>query len=134
MDDYKRGGHTKHSMKVHVILVTKYRKKIFSNIQYSDDVKQFVYEISQREKVNIIQIETDKDHIHMLLEYSPKQSVSSIVKIIKQYTTYKMWYYHKRHMNEQYWKKKILWSDGYFACSVGQVSQAILEKYIQEQG
>ena len=75
-------------------------------------------------------METDKDHVHILLEYSPKISVSDIVRQLKQYSTYQMWNYHKEYLSNQYWKNKILWSDGYFACSIGQV----IKKYIQNQG
>lgn len=80
MDDYNRGGHSKYSMKVHLIFVTKYRKKIFKSDNRADDVKQFLYDVVKKYGYEIIQMETDKDHIHILLEYSPKVSVSDIVK------------------------------------------------------
>lgn len=70
-------------------------------------------------------METDKDHIHILLGYYPDVSIAEIVKNLKQYSTYKMWKYHKAYLSKMYWKGKALWSDGYFACSIGQVSQAI---------
>ena len=134
MDGYKRGGHTKYSLKVHIILVTKYRKQVFKRKERSDDIKQFVNDISKQKGYEIIEMETDKDHIHILIEYYPKVSVTTIVTYIKQYTTYKMWNYHLEYLSTQYWKKIVLWSDGYFACSIGQVSQDVIEKYIQNQG
>ena len=123
MDDYKRNGHAKFSMKVHLIFVTKYRKKIFKTIKYSDDIKQFLYDAAQKYGYPIIQMETDKDHVHILLDYGPEISVSKIVKQLKQHSTYKMWDFHNEYLSKYYWKSKILWSDGYFACSIGQVSQ-----------
>lgn len=134
MDVYNRGGHSKYSLKVHLIFVTKYRKKIFKSDKRVKDVKQFLYDATRKYGYEIIQMEIDKDHIHILLEYSPKVSVSDIVKQLKQYSTYQMWNYHEEYLSKQYWKHKILWSDGYFACSIGQVSQEIIEKYIQKQG
>ena len=134
MDDYDRGGHCKYSMKVYLIFVTKYRKKIFKSDNRANDVKQFMYDVVKKYGCEIIQMETDKDHVHILLEYSPKLSVSDIVKQLKQYSTYKMWSFHKEFLSKQYWQRRILWSDGYFACSIGQVSQKIIEKYIQNQG
>jgi putative transposase len=125
MDDYNRGGHSKYSMKVHIIFVTKYRKKLFKLDKLADDVKQFLYDITRKYEYTIIQMETDKDHVHILLEYSPKVSVSDIVKQLKQYNTYQMWKIHGDYLSKQYWKHHILWSDGYFACSIGQVSQEI---------
>lgn len=134
MDDYNRGGHSKYSMKVHIIFVTKYRKKLFASDKRADDVKQFLYDAAKKYGYIIIQMETDKDHVHILLEYSPKVSVSDIVKQLKQYSTYQMWKHCEEYLSKQYWKHQILWSDGYFACSIGQVPQEIIEKYIQSQG
>ena len=89
-------------------------------------VKKYDYEI--------IQMETDKDHVHILLRYDPKTSVSDIVKRLKQYSTYQMWDYNEEYLSKHYWKRRILWSNGYFACSIGQISQKTIEKYIQNQG
>ena len=123
MDDYNRGGHSKYSLTVHIIFVTKYRKKIFVQSKCANDVKRFLYDTSKKYGYSIIQMETDKDHVHMLLKYSPNVSVSDIVKQLKQYRTYQMWKSHKGYLSKQYWKHQILWSDGYFVCSIGQVSQ-----------
>ena len=134
MDGYKRGGHSKYSMKAHMIFVTKYRKKLFGSNELKSDIKQHLYDAAKRYGYAIIQMETDKDHVHILLEYSPAVSVSNIVKQLKQYSTYQMWQQHRKYLSTYYWKCNILWSDGYFACSIGQVSQKIIEKYIQNQG
>lgn len=134
MDNYNRGGHSKYSMKVHIIFVTKYRKKLFKSDKQTDDVKQFLYDVTKKYGYTIIQMETDKGHVHILLEYNPNVSVSDIVKQLKQYSTYQMWQHHGEYLFKQYWKHKTFWSDGYFACSIGQVSQEIIEKYIQNQG
>lgn len=134
MADYKRGGHSKYSMKVHLIFVSKYRKKIFKSDKRADDVKQFLYDVVKKYGYEIIEMETDEEHVDILLEYSPKVSVSNMVKQLKQYSTYQMWNYHEEYLSKHDWKHKILWSDGYFACSIGQVSQEIIERYIQNQG
>lgn len=63
MDDYNRGGHSKYSMKVHLIFVTKYRKKIFKSDKRVDDVKQFLYNAVKKYGYEVIQMETDKDHV-----------------------------------------------------------------------
>ena len=114
--------------------MTKYKKKLFKTDEQVAEVKQFVRDGAKKYGYTIIQMETDKDHIHILLEYSPKVSVSDIVKQLKQYSTYQMWKFHKSYLTTQYWKRHILWSDGYFVCSIGQISQEIIEKYIQNQG
>ena len=83
MDDYNRGGHSKYSLKVNLIFVTKYRNKIFKSDKHTEDVKQFLYDVNKKYGYEIIQMETDQDHIHILLEFSLKVSVSDIVKQLK---------------------------------------------------
>ena len=132
MDDYNRGGHSKYNMKVHLIFVTKYRKQIFKSGKRADDVKQFLYDAVKKYGYDIIQMEIDKDHVHILLEYSPKVSVSDIVKQLKQYSTYQMWNYHEEYLSKQYWKHKILWSDGYFVSTTG-INEEMVKQYIEHQ-
>ena len=79
-------------------------------------------------------METDTNHIYLLLKYSPKTSVSDIIKQLKLYTTYKIWKRYYEELSKIYWKKQVLWLDGYFACSIGKASQDTIEKYIQNQG
>lgn len=130
---YNRHNRCKDSLKVHIVLVTKYRKPIL-NGNIANDIKQKILDISKSRNYEIIAMETDKDHIHFLLGYSTTDKVCDIVKIIKQETTYDIWQKHSNFLSGQYWKKKIFWSDGYFACSIGEVSSSTIQKYIQTQG
>lgn len=134
MDDYKRDGHSKYSLSVHLIFVTKYRKILFKDTKMKDDIKQYLFDASNKYRYMILEMETDKKHVHILLSYRPDVKVSTTVKELKQYSTYQMWLHRSDILQTVYWKKEALWSDGYFACSIGQVSQDIIEKYIQNQG
>ena len=100
----------------------------------ADDVKQKIFDIANAYGYEIIAIETDKDHIHFLLSYDTTDKVCDIVKIVKQETTYYLWHKYGSLLSKQYWKKKIFWSDGYFACSIGEVSSTTIQKYIENQG
>ena len=75
-----------------------------------------------------------KNLIHFLLRYDTTDQVCDIVKIIKQETTYHLWQKYSSVLSKQYWKEKIFWSDGYFACSIREVSSATKQKYIESQG
>ena len=130
---YNRHNRRKQSLKVHIVLVTKYRKQILKG-SIADDVKQKILDIANTRGYEIIAMETDKDHIHFLLSYDTTDRVCDIVKIVKQETTYYLWQKYNQVLSKQYWKKKIFWSDGYFACSIGEVSSATIQKYIESQG
>ena len=130
---YNRHNRRKYSLKVQIVLVTKYRKQLLKG-SIADDVKQKIFDIANTYGYEIIAIETDKDHIHFLLSYDTTDRVCDIVKIVKQETTYYLWHKHGSLLSKQYWKKKIIWSDGYFACSIGEVSSATIQKYMNTGG
>jgi putative transposase len=106
---------------VHLVLVTKYRKQILKGA-IADDIKQKIYDICNSEGYGIIAMETDKDHIHFLISYDTTDRVCDIVKLIKQKKTYYIWQKYPVYLSKCYWKYKIFWSDGYFACSIGEAS------------
>ena len=130
---YNRHNRRKYSPKVHIDLVTKYHKQLLIG-SIADDIKQKIFDIANTRGYEIIVIETDKDHIHFLLSYDTTDRVSDIVKIVKQETTYHLWQKYSSILSKQYWKEKTFWSDGYSACSIGEVSSATIQKYIESQG
>ena len=131
---YNRHNRRKYSLKVHIVLVTKYRKKLLKG-SITDDVKQKIFDIANTRGYEIIAMEADKDHLHFLISYDTTDRVCDIVKIVKQETTYyHLWQKYGSFLSKQYWKKRIFWSDGYFACSIGEVSSATIQKYIESQG
>lgn len=130
---YNRHNRRKYSLKVHIVLVTKYRKQLLKGT-IADDVKQKIFDICNSNGWNIIAMETDKDHVHFLVSYDATDRVCDIIKVVKQQTTYYLWQKYSVFLSKQYWRKKIFWSDGYFACSIGEVSSATIQKYIANQG
>jgi putative transposase len=132
-DGYQHRRHNKNLLMVHLIFVTKYRKQLFYD-SFRNDIKQYMLEICKKYHWYIKSIETDLDHIHILLQYSPMDSITNIVSILKQRTTYLAWRNYSDCLKHYYWKRMILWSDGYFAASIGQVSQTTIEYYIENQG
>ena len=130
---YNRHNRRKYSLKVHIVLVTKYRKKLLKG-SITDDVKQKIFDIANTRGYEIIAMEADKDHLHFLISYDTTDRVCDIVKIVKQETTYYLWQKYGSFLSKQYWKKRIFWSDGYFACSIGEVSSATIQKYIESRG
>jgi len=71
-------------------------------------------------------MEVDNDHIHFLIKSKPKYSVSQIIRRLKKNSTIQAWKY--------YWNENVLWSDGYFVCTIGNISKETIQKYINHQG
>ena len=133
INKYNRYNKRKYSLKVHIVLATKYRKKLLKDY-IADYVKQKILDIANIRGYEIIAMEIDKDHIHLLMGYDTTDRVCDIVKIVKQETTYYLRQNYGMLLSKYYWKKAIFRSDGYFACSVGEVSPKTIKKYIENQG
>lgn len=98
-------------------------------------MKQILDEISEEHNVSILEMEVDKYHIHLLIQYNPTQSILEIVRLFKQISTYRIWRRgYRTLLQKHFWREHTFWSDGYFASSIGQVSEETIRKYIQEQG
>lgn len=130
--NYKSKNHSKFLLTYHIIFTCKYRKKLLTD--YGEDVKQIMYDISQKYDFSIKEMEVDKDHIHMMIESVPKVSPLQIVKVLKQQSTIEIWRIYKKELQKYFWKENTLWTDGYFISTIGEVSSKTLKHYIQNQG
>ena len=132
--DYVSKSHSKYLLMAHLIFVCKYRKELL--IKYGDEIKSIFYDIAEEKGFFIIEMEADKNHIHILVQYNPMQSILEIVRWIKQISTYRIWRKNDNYiyLTEHFWKEKTFWSDGYFACSIGNISKETIQKYIESQG
>lgn len=80
----------KTDLKIHLIFVVKYRQKLLVN-EMRDFVMETFSNISENSDFSIDIMETDIDHIHMMISYPPTISVTSIVRKLKQISTYRLW-------------------------------------------
>jgi len=130
---YKATNRSKHNLKVHLILVCKYRKKLLLD-KLDNNLKYIIRDIENNSDFDIIEMETDKDYIHLMIQFIPRLSISSIVNRIKSISTYRIWQLHSEFLSQHFWKEKTFWTDGYFVCSIGEASPETIRQYIQNQG
>lgn len=117
MKDYISHNRSKCYLKYHLIFVCKYRKKLLLN-GVDIFVKNVFQRIANESDFCIDIMETDKDHIHLLVSYPPNIAVSSIVKRLKQISTNSLWKVYHSFLRMYFWKEHTFWSDSYFACSI----------------
>lgn len=130
---YTSENHSKHLLLCHLIFVCKYRKKLLVG-EAGRDMKFEVERIATQYGWEIVEQEVDQDHLHILIRYAPKWSILEIVRLLKQVTTFRIWQYHTDFLGQHFWKERTFWSDGYFSCSIGNVSKDTIQHYIQTQG
>jgi len=120
-------------MQYHLIFVVKYRKKLLTGNLNADMMTKMI-DISKKYDFEIKTLQSDVDHLHFLISSTPQLSIAQIVRVLKQESTIYIWNNYSRILSRHFWKEKTFWSDGYFVSTIGDVSQATLKKYIEEQG
>lgn len=124
---YHTNSHSKYLIKLHFVFAVKYRKNLIHDI-LKNDLIEIITDICLQKKYTIDAIQSDGDHIHILLDIQPIVSAYEVAHQLKQISTYRIY---KKHSS---FLKKHFWSDGYFVCSTGNASMETIRKYIEEQG
>ncbi|WP_423063522.1 IS200/IS605 family transposase [Candidiatus Paracoxiella cheracis] len=127
----RKQSHCVYCCEYHLVLSTKYRRKIFNEGIYAYMVENLKELTDHYPEIDVLEINQDVDHIHLLLSIPPKMSVGKVVGIIKANTSRRL----KAKfpfLKEVYWGTDGIWSDGYFVSTVG-INEQIIQKYIQHQ-
>ena len=139
MNIYESHNHSKFKIRYHIILSVKYHKQLLGPI--IEDVKQsfkHAEQMSKYWKIEVVEtdLQVNKDHhVHVLVKAHPQIAPYEIVSRLKQISTYDMWKKHHQYLRQFYWNgKHLLWTKGFFVCTVGDVSEKTLKKYIEQQG
>lgn len=121
------------NLRYHLVLTTKYRRPALQGIEQS--VYDAFREVEKVSDFKIVEMNVeDGNHIHLALKMSPRYSVSSMVNRIKGITTHLVWERESQHLSRFYWKgKRVLWTGAYFCSTMGDVSNDIALRYIQNQ-
>lgn len=123
---------SKTNLKYHLIFVTKYRKKILT-----PDIMQFCVSVLSKvllEKgCEIISIKGDnEDHVHILFQCKPSISISLLVQLLKQKSTYRVWQKYPE-LRQHYWYKDVLWGSDYYCDTIGEVNEKQVKKYMNSR-
>lgn len=130
--DYRRQGHSVYYAKYHIVISTKYRRKILKG-GMGEYLKEAILEIQKHKpEITIEEVNTDKDHMHVLVSIPPKYPVSHVVNLLKSNTGRKMREKFK-FLDKVYWGSEGIWSIGYFVSTVG-INEETIRKYIEYQG
>jgi len=130
MKDYRKASHCIYDIKCHIVWTTKYRKRILSP-EIGRRVRDIIRLICTSLDVDIIKGNIRRDHDHLLVSMPPTLSVSKLVQRVKGVTSRKL-LQENRGLNKAYWGRH-LWSRGYFVASIGDVTEEVIARYIENQ-
>lgn len=131
--EFSKQSHCVYYARYHLVFCTKYRRKILKH-GLGAYIQVLLKAVTrQYPDIAVYEINTDEDHVHLLVSIPPKMSVSHAVNIFKSNSARAM---RKRFsfLNKMYYDEGVgVWSPGYFVSTVG-VNEEIIRKYIEHQG
>lgn len=124
----------KANLRYHLVFATKYRRSSLLGIENSVLIAFEEAEQGSAFSIERVAVE-DGDHVYLIIRTSGTYSVSSMVNRLKSLTTRSLWTSEPNHLKRFYWgKRRKLWSGGYYAATLGEVSAKTVEKYLRKQG
>ncbi len=127
---YSHGSHTTHRLQYHLVWVPKYRKRVLQG-PLARRLYELLRECAEVNDWQIHELNVKDDHVHLLVQLPPKEAVAHAVQLMKGGTSRKI-REDFPELEEFLWGDS-LWADGYFAESVGQVTESRIRAYIKNQ-
>ncbi|AXM90348.1 IS200/IS605 family transposase [Anoxybacillus ayderensis] len=132
MAEVKRGRGYVYSIQYHVVWCVKYRHKVLVLVGDIDTrLKEILHQIAEEHGFAIVQMESDSDHIHLLIDCTPQHSIPNMIKALKGVSA--------RLLFKEFpqLKEKLgggnLWNPSYFVATVSEHTEAQIKQYIQNQ-
>ncbi len=130
MTEYKTGSSTKHRLLFHLVWLPKYRRRVLMG-EVARRLNELFVQACEMNDWEIHELNIQKDHVHMLLQINPRESLSHVMQIIKGGSSF-MIRKEFPDLEEFLWGDSF-WNDGFFAETVGQLNEKVIREYIQNQ-
>jgi len=132
VSEYIHKSHNVTVLLYHLVFPAKYRRAVFDkNVDMV--LKDVCVELEARYQVKFLEIGTDKDHVHFLVQSVPTYSVTKIVTMIKSMTAREI-FRRCPQVKKKLWGGEF-WTDGYFASTVGKHgNETMIGNYVKKQG
>lgn len=127
---YRSASHSKADLKVHLVWIPKYRKRILTG-QIGEAVRDLIRQVCTELEATIVSGKVAPDHVHLFVSYPPHISVSDLMQKIKGKSSYKLFSMFPT-IRKTYWGRHF-WGRGYLAVSSGNITDELIQQYIEEQ-
>src|SRR5690554_2954464 len=130
LKDYLRKRHSVSRLVVHLVFTTKYRRKLLTAVMI-DQLREAFESACVKLECELLEMDGEQDHVHLLVTYPPKLSISVMVNNLKAVSS-RMLRLQNTDLDRQS-KTSVLWSRSYFACIAGGATIQTLRAYIESQ-
>ncbi len=131
LQDIRTGRHCVFNMHVHLVFVTKYRRNVFTPM-ILDAMEPVLEKVCKDFEATLIEFNGEDDHVHLLVHYPPKISVSVLVNSLKGVSSRMIRKSKFPNIQDKLWGN-ALWSPSYFASSCGGAPLDVIRQYIEQQ-
>ena len=130
MIQLKKSAHSTHTLNFHLIFCTKYRRTVLTR-EVGDRVKEIVCEIAKEQNATVEAIETDTDHVHVMLNLKPTHSLPKLIQLFKGRSA-RLIFQEFPYIKRRLWGGH-LWSPSYFVATAGGAPLETLKNYVNSQ-
>ena len=130
MQGFRRERHSVSRITVHLVCVTKYRRKVLDQAAL-DWLREHGRKLFEKMGCELLALDGEADHVHLLAEYPPKYSISALVNAFKG-TSSRLLRKERPDIQKRY-SDGVLWSPSYFAASTGGASLDVVKRYVEQQ-
>jgi putative transposase len=127
---YWTGGHTTSRLRYHIVFTPKYRRRVLEG-GLAKRLDELLHQACEVHRWLILELSIQPDHVHLMIQVWPKESVSDVVQILKGGSS-RVIRKEYPELEEFIWSAS-LWADGYFAETVGHVDETVVRRYIRNQ-
>ena len=129
--EIRTGRHCVFDLHVHLVFVTKYRRGVFTK-DVLNDLREVMASVCQDFEAELVEFDGEDDHVHLLVNYPPKVSISTLVNSLKGVSSRLIRQKNYPKIREKLWGGH-LWSPSYFVGSCGGAPLSIIRGYIESQ-
>ena len=129
-NEYRTGRHCVFALHVHLVFITKYRRDVLSELAIQD-LRHIFAKVCNDFEAQLVECDGEDDHVHLLINYPPKISLSKLVNSLKGVSSRRLRSF-RPEITGRY-RKGVLWSPSYFAASCGGDPLDIIRKYVETQ-
>jgi len=128
---YRTGRHCVFELHAHLVFVTKYRGVVFTD-EHLRSLESIFRSVCEDFETELVEFNGEADHVHLLVNFPPKVSVSKLVNSLKGVSSRRLKQLHPELIKPAY-MKNALWSPSYYAGSVGGAPISVIRQYIEQQ-
>ncbi len=129
--ELRQGRHCIFAMHVHLVFVTKYRRDVFTR-EILHELEAVFASVCRDFGATLVEFDGEDDHVHLLVNYPPSVSVSSLVNSLKGVSSRMIRKKAFPDIRKKLWEGH-LWSPSYFAGSCGGAPISVIRQYIEQQ-